>query len=85
MSETPRPKDPLHGMTLEKSVILLVEHYGWDDLGFRIRINCFNNDPSVKSSLKFLRKNPWARTKVEALYIETKARGAFPDLPENPD
>ena len=74
MSETPSHKDPLHGITLEKIINQLVEHYGWDDLGFRIKINCFNHDPSVKSSLKFLRKNPWARAKVEELFVETKAR-----------
>lgn len=56
-------------MTLEKIVNALVEYYGWDELGILININCFNNDPSVKSSLKFLRKTPWARTKVENLYI----------------
>ena len=62
--------NPLHGKTLEHIVNSLVEHYGWKDLGKRINIRCFNNDPSVKSSLKFLRKTPWARTEVEELYIE---------------
>ena len=61
--------NPLHGVTLEKIVTSLVEHYGWEALGQRIDICCFNSDPSVKSSLKFLRKTPWAREKVEALYI----------------
>ncbi len=61
--------NPLHGVTLEKIVTSLVEHYGWQMLGQRIDIRCFNSDPSVKSSLKFLRKTPWAREKVEALYI----------------
>ncbi len=61
--------NPLHGKTLEHIVNSLVEHYGWKDLGKRINIRCFNNDPSVKSSLKFLRKTPWARTEVEELYI----------------
>jgi len=61
--------NPLHGITLEKIVNSLVDHYGWTELGKRIKIRCFNNDPSVKSSLKFLRKTPWARTKVEELYI----------------
>jgi len=61
-------KDPLHGITLEKMLTDLVEAYGWDDLSFRIRINCFSNDPSIKSSLKFLRRTPWARNKVEILY-----------------
>ncbi len=61
-------KDPLHGVTLETIVTLLFETYGWDELGKQIRINCFNNDPSIKSSLKFLRKTPWAREKVENFY-----------------
>ena len=61
--------NPLHGVTLERIVTSLVEHYGWEALGQRIDIRCFNSDPSVKSSLKFLRKTPWAREKVEALYI----------------
>ena len=64
--------DPLHGVTLETIVTSLVDHYGWDDLAGRININCFKNDPSVKSSLKYLRKTQWARDKVEALYISTK-------------
>jgi len=66
-----QPNNPLHGVTLEKVVTRLVEHYGWYELGDRIPIRCFCLDPSVKSSLKFLRKTPWARDKVEALYIET--------------
>lgn len=66
--------NPLHGITLEKVVTELVEHYGWTALGDEIRINCFRKDPSVKSSLKFLRKTPWAREKVEALYVETFSR-----------
>ena len=61
--------DPLHGVTLEMIVTKLVDHFGWDELGQRININCFNNDPSIKSSLKFLRKTQWARDKVEDLYI----------------
>ncbi len=61
--------NPLHGVTLEKIVTSLVEYYGWEALGKRIDICCFNSDPSVKSSLKFLRKTPWARKKVETLYI----------------
>lgn len=63
--------DPLHGMTLEKIINYLVESYGWEAMGIRINIGCFNNNPSVKSSLKFLRKTPWARARVEKLYIET--------------
>jgi len=67
--------NPLHGVTLEQIVTSLVAHYGWDGLGKRIDIRCFNNDPSVKSSLKFLRKTPWARKKVEQLYLATQKRG----------
>lgn len=73
MSEQ-QTNDPLHGVTLEQIVNNLVEFYGWDELGKRIDINCFNSNPSVKSSLKFLRKSPWARQKVEVLYIATKNR-----------
>ena len=69
-----QPNDPLHGVTLEQVVTKLVEHYGWNDLGDLIRVNCFTYDPSVKSSLKFLRKTPWARDKVEKLYISTFAK-----------
>ncbi len=61
--------NPMHGVTLEQIVNSLVEYYGWDQLGILIDIRCFNNDPSVKSSLKFLRRTPWARKKVERLYI----------------
>ncbi len=61
-------KDPLHGKTLEMIVTHLVELYGWEQLGNRIRINCFRDNPSIKSSLTFLRKLPWARKKVEELY-----------------
>ena len=66
-----QPSNPLHGMTLEKVLTKLFEHYGWDGLAERININCFENDPSIKSSLKFLRKTQWARDKVEALYVST--------------
>ena len=65
------PNDPLHGITLEKVVTKLFEHYGWDELGKLVKIKCFNYDPSVKSSLKFLRKTYWARLKVEKLYLKT--------------
>lgn len=61
--------NPLHGITLEQIVCSLVEHYGWVELGECIDIRCFTSDPSVKSSLKFLRKTPWAREKVESLYL----------------
>jgi uncharacterized protein (DUF2132 family) len=62
-------KDPLHGKTLEMIVTALVDHFGWEDLGALININCFNSNPSIKSSLTFLRKTPWARKKVEDLYL----------------
>ena len=62
----------LHGITLESLLTRLVDHYGWDGLAKRIDINCFISDPSIKSSLKFLRKTPWAREKVEKLYLETR-------------
>jgi len=61
--------DPLHGKTLEKIVTELVAYFGWEDLGQHIPINCFNSNPSIQSSLKFLRKTPWARKKVEDLYV----------------
>ena len=61
--------DPLHGKTLEKIVTELVAYFGWEDLGQHIPINCFNDNPSIQSSLKFLRKTPWARKKVEDLYV----------------
>ena len=64
--------NPLHGITLEKIVNALVARYGWDGLAERIPVRCFNNDPSISSSLKFLRKTPWARDKVEALYLSTQ-------------
>lgn len=63
--------NPLHGKTLEAIMVYLVSYYGWDDLGDIIRINCFRKDPSIKSSLKFLRRTLWAREKVEKLYVET--------------
>jgi uncharacterized protein (DUF2132 family) len=61
--------NPLHGITLELILISLFNHYGWEGLAERIPVNCFGNDPSIKSSLKFLRKTPWARDKVERLYL----------------
>lgn len=69
-----QPNNPLHGITLEQIVTRLVDHYGWDGLAERININCFKSDPSVKSSLKFLRRTAWARAQVEQLYIVTFAR-----------
>lgn len=69
-----QPKNPLHGITLEQVVTRLVEHYGWGALAAKIDINCFKSDPSIKSSLKFLRRTLWAREKVEALYVSTFAK-----------
>lgn len=68
------PNDPLHGITLEQIVNHLVDYYGWEELGDRIRIKCFQSNPSVKSSLTFLRKTPWARKKVEDLFLITPDR-----------
>jgi uncharacterized protein (DUF2132 family) len=65
------PNNPLHGVKLEMIITTLVEHFGWDELGKKINVNCFNYDPSVKSCLKFFRKTPWAREKLEKLYIAT--------------
>lgn len=62
--------DPLHGVTLERMLVELEAHFGWETLGERVRIRCFTHDPSVKSSLAFLRRTPWARAKVEELYLE---------------
>jgi uncharacterized protein (DUF2132 family) len=73
-------RNPLHGLTLEAIVTALAEHYGWEGLGERIPVRCFQSDPSVASSLKFLRKTPWAREKVEGLYLfmlrETRRAGS---------
>jgi len=70
----PQPNNPLHGVTLEVLLTSLVEHYGWEKLGRTIKIKCFNQDPSIKSSLKFLRQTPWAREKVEKLYVRRLGR-----------
>ena len=69
---TPQPNNPLHGITLEMILTRLVDHYGWKRLGGMIAINCFTKSPSIKSSLKLLRKTPWARKKVETLYLRTR-------------
>jgi uncharacterized protein (DUF2132 family) len=66
-----QPKDPLHGVTLEMILTHLVERFGWEALGRTINIKCFNHEPGIKSSLKFLRKTPWAREKVESLYLRS--------------
>jgi len=73
-------QDPLHGVNLKEIVTQLVKKYGWPELNSRITIKCFSNDPSISSSLKFLRKTPWARQKVEQLYIATD----WPSKLENP-
>jgi uncharacterized protein (DUF2132 family) len=65
----PQAKNPLHGVTLERMLNELVEHFGWAAMGERIRIRCFTDDPSVASSLRFVRKTPWARDKVEGMYL----------------
>lgn len=70
MKET-QPNNPLHGITLEMMLVHLVDRYGWDELADRIPVNCFINNPSIKSSLSFFRKTPWARKKVEDLYLES--------------
>lgn len=68
-----QPNNPLHNVTLEMILKQLVEHYGWDEMGNRINIKCFQVNPSIKSSLTFLRRTPWARLKVEELYLNFKA------------
>ena len=65
----PQPNNPLHGITLEKILTALQAHYGWEELGRQIDIRCFTHDPSIASSLKFLRRTPWARERVESLYV----------------
>ncbi|HEU4454347.1 MAG TPA: VF530 family protein [Longimicrobium sp.] len=82
----PRRVDPLHGITLKAMLEHLVERYGWEGLGARIAIRCFTHDPSIASSLKFLRKTPWARAKVESLYLHSAAhpRKSAPPPPVDP-
>lgn len=74
-----KSNDPLHGVTLEKLLTELVAHHGWEGLGRQVAVRCFLFDPSIKSSLKFLRKTPWARTKVEAMYVSMKRDNAATD------
>ena len=69
IARTEQPRNPLHGVTLEAIVRALEAHYGWEELALKIPVRCFSHDPSVSSSLKFLRKTPWAREKVESLYL----------------
>ncbi|AJR08192.1 DUF2132 domain-containing protein [Photobacterium sp. BZF1] len=66
-----QPNNPLHGLTLQRILEELVDHYGWEELGQIVKVRCFNNDPSIKSSLKFLRRTEWARKEVEQLYLDT--------------
>lgn len=73
-----QPNNPLHGVTLESMLYQLIAHYEWSGLARRIQINCFRKDPSINSSLKFLRKTPWARKKVEDLYLEMIRTGTRP-------
>ena len=70
-----QPNNPLHGVKLADILEALVEHYGWEKMAAKVNINCFKSDPSIKSSLTFLRKTPWARDKVEALYLELEKKG----------
>ena len=72
----PQPNNPLHGITLEKMLTDLVTFYGWQDMGRQIDIRCFTHDPSIGSSLKFLRRTPWARERVEALYVAMRNQDA---------
>lgn len=89
-SPASQPHNPLHGLTLETIVTALVAHYGWADLAERIPVRCFTSDPSIASSLKFLRKTPWARDKVEGLYLfmlrdaKRQASAAKATRPNNP-
>lgn len=69
---TPQANNPLHGITLEMMLTRLVAHYGWERLGEKIPLNCFSKDPTINSCLKLLRRTPWARKKVEALYLKTR-------------
>ncbi len=79
----PQKNNPMHGVTLEMILNRLVDNYGWEALGIRIKIKCFSKNPSVKSSLKFLRKTPWARTRVENLYINMIKKARPPKKPDS--
>ena len=85
MRDSAQPNNPLHGITLETVVTELVKHFGWVSLAERININCFKSDPSIKSSLKFLRKTQWAREKVEELYIVTFEKSSSPAATTKPN
>jgi uncharacterized protein (DUF2132 family) len=82
MNAAPEQSNPMHGITLERILTELVAHYGWNAMGQKIEIRCFTSDPSISSSLKFLRRTPWARQKVEAMYrdlLRVRARQAAPE------
>ncbi len=82
-----QPRNPLHGLTLQAILTALVDHYGWVELAQRVPVRCFTHDPSLASSLKFLRKTPWAREKVESLYLfmlRDARRAGKPPAPHNP-
>ena len=83
MTTNPQPNNPLHGITLEIILNKLVQKYGWLELGERIPIKCFTDNASINSSLKFLRKTPWARKKVEGLYLKSIANDQNMDILEN--
>mgnify|MGYP000036762139 CR=1 FL=1 len=76
MNTTPQPRNPLHGLTLEAMLTELVAHYGWDGLAEQVALRCFTTEPSIKSSLKLLRKTPWAREKIDSLYLFMKREQA---------
>lgn len=80
-----QPNNPLHGITLETMLNELVRQYGWDALGRKINIRCFTHDPSIASSLKFLRRTPWAREKVEALYLDSREVARVSEPKPQPD
>ena len=77
-----QPNNPLHGITLEQILVALVDRLGWEQMGQQVNIRCFTHDPSIKSSLKFLRKTPWAREKVEALYLTYAQPFVWPSIEE---
>jgi uncharacterized protein (DUF2132 family) len=81
---TTQPRNPLHGITLEAMLTELVAHFGWPELGQQVNIRCFTSDPSINSSLKFLRRTPWAREKVESLYLFMRREQARQRRRESP-
>lgn len=85
MENNPHKNNPMHGVKLVQILEELEAHYGWDELDRRIRINCFNSNPSIKSCLKFLRKTPWARKKVEDLYLVMLGKKKEQEVPSEND